>query len=293
MQRNALILFTALFALLFVGVALAVGVGSSSPGVPPGDVAIVEDAPPGLGTISKAEFDQEMLQYATLSGFKKVPKPGEEGYVQMRDEAMGNLIASVWVEGQAEELGVEVTDKQIAERLRESGEASLFREAHFTPKTLDERTKVQLISEGVTEKLGERAAKPTSEEIRGYYEENPEGRSFAEARAEATAAVEEVRRQEVLTEGEHHLRDEWQPRTHCAEGFVVERCAGYPAFAHVTSAAPCYEASPKQPAAGCPAPVTERSPALPGTVRPWRPEGERLVQRPYPEVIEGEENVGG
>jgi hypothetical protein len=292
-QRNALIFFTALFAFLFVGVALAVGVGSSSPSVPPGDVAIIEDAPPGLGAISKAEFDQEMLQYATLSGVKKVPKPGEEGYEQMKDEAMTNLIIDVWLEGQAEELGVEVTDKQVAERLRESGEASLFREAHFTPKTLYERTKVQLASEGATEILDERAARPTSEEIRGYYEENPEGRSFTEARAEATSAVEQVKQQEVFTEVEHHLRDEWQPRTHCAEGFVVERCSGYPAFAHVTSAAPCYEANPKQPAAGCPAPVTERSPALPGTVRPWGPEGESLVQRPYPEVIEGEENVGG
>jgi hypothetical protein len=289
-QRTALIIFGVLFALLFVGVVLAVGIGSSSPSVPPGDVAIIEDAPPGLGTISKAEFNQELLQYATLSGLK-VPKPGEEGYGQMRDEAMGNLISNVWLEGQAEELGVEVTDKQVAERLRESGEASLFREAHFTPKTLYERTKVQLASEGAMEILGERAAKPTSEEIRGYYEENPEGRSFAEAKAEATSAVEEVRRQEVLTEAERHLREEWQPRTHCAEGFVVERCSGYPAFAHVTSAAPCYEASPKQAAEGCPAPVRERDPALPGTIRPWKPQGESLVQRPYPEVIEGEEGA--
>lgn len=254
MQRTALIIFTALFAFLFVGVALAVGVGSSSPSVPPGDVAIIEDAPPGLGTISKAEFSQEMLQYATLSGLKKVPKPGAEGYEQMRDEAMGNLIANVWLEGRAEELGVEVTDKQVAERLRESGEASLFREAHFTPQTLYERTKVQLASEGAMEILGERAAKPTSE---------------------------------VLTEAENHLRDDWQPRTHCAEGFVVERCSGYPAFAHSPSAAACYESDPKQPVEACPAPVVARMPALPGTVRPSKPEGERLAQRPYPEVIEG------
>jgi hypothetical protein len=287
-QRIALIIFGVLFALLFVGVALAVGIGSSSPSVPPGDVAIIEDAPPGLGTISKAEFDQEMLQYATLSGVKKVPKPGEEGYEQMRNEAMTGLIVDVWLEGQAEELGVKVTDKQIAEKLRESGEASLFRGAHFTSKTLRERTRVELDQEGIMEKLGEQATKATSEEIRGYYEENPEGRSFAEVKAEATAAVEQVKQQEVFTEVDHHFPAEWQPRTHCAEGFVVEQCSGYPAFAHPTAAAACYEASPKQPAEGCPALVTQRSPALPGTIRPWRPEGERLVQRPYPEVLEGE-----
>jgi hypothetical protein len=291
-QRTALILFTALFAFLFVGVALAVGIGSSSPSVPPGDVAIIEDAPPGLGTISKAEFDQEMLQYATLSGQKKVPKPGEEGYEQIKNEAMNNLIVEVWLEGQAEELGVEVTDKQIAEKLRESGEARLLRGAHFTLKTLRERTRVALAQEGIAEKLGERAAKATSEEIRIYYEENLEGKSFAEAKAEATAAMEEVKQQEVFTAVDHHFRDEWGPRTHCAEGFVVERCSGYPALAHSPSAAACYEADPKQPAEGCPALVVARMPALPGTVRLWKPEGERLAQRPYPEVIEGEEGAG-
>lgn len=288
MQRTALIIFGVLFALLFVGVALAVGVGSSYPSVPPGDVAIIEDAPPGTGTISKAEFDQAMLQYATLSGLKKVPRPGEEGYEQMRDEAMSTLITNVWLEGQAEELGVEVTDKQVAEKLRESGEANLFRGSHYTSKTLMRRTRVEVAQEGIMEKLGEQATKATNEEIRGYYEENPEGRSFAEAKAEATAAVEQVKEQEVFTDVDHHFSAEWQPRTHCAEGFVVEQCSGYPAFAHPTSVAACYEASPKHPAAGCPALVTQRIPALPGTVRPWKPQGEGFAQRPYPEVVEGE-----
>jgi hypothetical protein len=291
-QRTGLILFGTLFALIFIGVALAVGVGSSSSSVPPGDVAIVEGAPPGTGTISKAEFDQEMLQYATLSGLKKVPEPGDEGYEQVRDEAMNNLIAIVWVEVQAEELGVDATDKQIAERLRESGEARLFREAHYTPETLRERMKTGLLSQEIREKLGEQAAKPTREEIRGYYEENSEGGSFAEAKAEATAAVEEVKRLEVVADVERHFGWEWQPRTHCAEGFVVARCSGYPAFAHSATATACYEADPKQPAEACPAPAPAPIPALPGSVRPWKPQGDPLVQRPYPEVVEGEENAG-
>jgi hypothetical protein len=286
-QRTRLIIFGALFAVLVAGVALAVGIGSSSPDLPPGAVAIVEDAPPGTGTISKAELDQAMLQAAGFSG-QDVPMAGEEDYEQMKDEAMTALIINVWLEGQAEELGVEVTGKQIAERLRKSGEASSLRKAHFTAKTIRERVKVQLDQEGIMEKLGEQAAKPTSEEIRGYYDENPEGRSFAEAKTEVIAALEQVKQQEVFTEVDHHFPGEWQPRTHCAEGFVVEQCAGYPTFAHSTSSSACNEADPKQPPEACPAPVAARIPAMPGTVRPWRPEGDRLVQRPYPEVIEGE-----
>ncbi|MGN6815517.1 MAG: hypothetical protein ACTHK3_05465 [Solirubrobacterales bacterium] len=271
-----------LFTLLFVGVALAVGVGPSSLSLPPGEVVIVEGAPPGADTISKAELDQEMLQYATLSGLKKVPRPGDEGYEQVRDEAMNNLILNVWVEIQAEELGVKITDTQIAKGLRESGETSLFREAHFTPKTLRERMKGELVSQKIGEKLDEQLAKPSGDEIRGYYEENPEGKSFAEAKAEATAAVEQVKQQEAFAEAGSQFRGEWQPRTHCAEGFVVERCSGYPAFAPPASAAACYEADPKQPAEGCPAPVPARIPALPGSVRPWKPQGDPLVQRPVP-----------
>src|SRR4029077_15165120 len=58
-NRAVLIVFGAFFALLFAGVALALGIGSAPP-VPRGAVAIVEGAPPDLNVITRAEFDHEM-----------------------------------------------------------------------------------------------------------------------------------------------------------------------------------------------------------------------------------------
>lgn len=261
MRRNALILFGVLFVLLFAGVALAVGVGSSSPSVPPGDVAIVEDAPRGTGTISKAELDQAMLQAVGFSGQKRPPKPGEEGYEQVKSEALSGLISAVWLRGQAEAMGIVVSDEEVAAELEQSGEAKNLRKAHFTRKTMYERVRGQMLVTAIEEELAEAATKAAGSGI-------------------GPKRLEEEK-QEAFHEFDLEFRETWQARTYCADGFVSEQCANYPAFAHPAS--PCYEADPKTPVEGCPAPVRGTLPALPGSVTTQDPEGERLVQRPIPE----------
>ncbi|MGN6275155.1 MAG: SurA N-terminal domain-containing protein [Solirubrobacterales bacterium] len=289
MRRHALILFAALFAFLFVGVALAVGVGSTAASVPPGDVAIVEDAPPGTGTISKAELDQKMLQEAGFGG-RKPPKPGEEGYEQAKSEALDGLITAIWLRGQGEAMGIVVGDREVAAELKKSGEAKTLREAHFTRKTMYERVRGEMLVRKIEEALEKEAEKASAAEVRAYLEEEPltEGESPRKKTfAEAKASLQGIKNQEVFTRFDLAFPETWYPRTHCAEGFVVENCAEYPAFAHAAPAA-CYEADPKEPAEACPAPVPQSPTAQPGTVTPFKPKGESRVQRPYPEVIEGE-----
>ena len=58
LQRLALLAFGALFVLLFVVFAIAQGIGD--PSVPSGDVAVVEDAPDGLGPVTEAEFQHAL-----------------------------------------------------------------------------------------------------------------------------------------------------------------------------------------------------------------------------------------
>lgn len=294
MQRNALIIFGVLFALLFVGVALAVGVGSASSSVPSGDVAIVEGAPPGTGTISKAELNQKMLQEAGFGGGKRPPRPGEEGYEQAKSEALGGLITAVWLRGEAEAMGIVVSDKEVATELEKSGEAKTLREAHFTRETMYERVRGEMLVRKIEEALEKEAEKASAAEVRAYLEEEPlteeeppQKKTFAEAKT----ALQQIKNQEVFTRFDLAFPATWHPRTHCADGFVVEDCVEYPAFAHSTLTA-CYEADPKEPAEACPAPVPQSSTAQPGTVTPFKPKGESLVQRPYPEVIEGEAGGG-
>jgi hypothetical protein len=293
-QRTALILFTALFAFLFVGVALAVGIGSSSPRVPPGDVAIIEGAPPGVGTISRAELNQKMLQEVGFSGQKRPPKPGEEGYEQAKSEALGGLITAVWLQGQGEAMGIVVSNKEVARELKKSNEAKTLREANFTRKTMYERVRGEMLVRKIEEALEKEAEKASAAEVRAYLEEEPlteeeppQKKTFAEAKT----ALQGIKNQEVFTRFDLAFPATWHPRTHCADGFVVENCTEYPTFAHAAPLA-CYEADPKEPAEACPAPVPQSPTAQPGTVTPFKPKGESLVQRPYPEAIEGEAGGG-
>jgi hypothetical protein len=289
-HRTALIIFGVLFALLFVGVALAVGVGSASSNVPHGDVAIVEGAPPGTGTISKAELDQAMLQAVGFGEQKRPPQPGEEGYEQAKSEALNGLITAIWLRGQGEAMGIVVSDREVAAELKKSGEAKTLREANFTRKTMYERVRGEMLVRKIEEALQKEAEKASTAEVRAYLEEEPlteeeppQKKTFAEAKT----ALQGIKNQEVFTRFDLAFPATWQPRTHCAHGFLVEDCADYPAFAHSAPPA-CYEADPKEPAEACPAPVLQSSTAQPGTVTPFKPKGESLVQRPYPEVIEGE-----
>jgi hypothetical protein len=293
-QRVAPITFGVLFALLFVGVALAVGIGSASSSVPPGDVAIVEDAPPGIGTISKAELGQKMLQEAGFGEEKQPPKPGEEGYAQAKSEALSGLITAIWLQGEGEAMGIVVSDAEVGRELEKSGEAKSLREANFTRKTMYERVRGEMLVRKIEEALEKEAEKVSSAEVRTYLEEEPlteEEPPRKKTFAEAKTALQGIKNQEVFTRFDLAFPATWQPRTHCADGFLVEDCAEYPSFAHSAPPA-CYEADPKEPAEACPAPVLQSTTAQPGTVTPYKPKGESLVQRPYPEVIEGEAGGG-
>jgi hypothetical protein len=70
--------------------------------------------------------------------------------------------------------------------------------------------------------------------------------------------------------------------------FLFERCSNFEGTGHPANVLPaCYEENPKggRPA-DCPAPVTQSSPALPGTVSVIAPQGQRMAQRPRPEALE-------
>ena len=119
---------------------------------------------------------------------------------------------------------------------------------------------------------------------------NPEKtKSFAEAKAEVSATLTEKKQEEVFAAFYRELNNKWKSRTYCARGFIVEPCANTAELTHSSEAEPsCYEAHPKEPPTGCPAPVTMNKPALPGTISFAKPQGEGFVQRPLPPAAEEE-----
>jgi hypothetical protein len=100
----------------------------SGPVAPSKTLVTIAAAPKGAGVISGAEFDRGMMKTASIRSLKEIPKPGSEEYVEMKNEVLDNLIITVWLEGQAEELGIEISDAERAQALQGSGMLGLLQE---------------------------------------------------------------------------------------------------------------------------------------------------------------------
>jgi parvulin-like peptidyl-prolyl isomerase len=176
-QRLALVLFGALFVILFAGYAIAQGLGH--PSVPDGDVAIVEHVPDDIGTISEADFKLALLQQAAQAKLKKTPKPGDDKYEELKSAALGELLDTIWIQGEAEELGISVTPKQIATELAQIKKTNFKTEAEFqkflktsrfTREDVLARVKLQLLSTQIQEAIAKEAPPASDAEISDYYE---------------------------------------------------------------------------------------------------------------------------
>ncbi|HMC49030.1 MAG TPA: peptidyl-prolyl cis-trans isomerase, partial [Solirubrobacterales bacterium] len=177
LQRLALLGFAALFILLFVIFAIAQGIGD--PSVPSGDVAVVEDAPDGLSPLSEAQFQHALIQAAAEKKVTPVPKPGDKNYEELQEAALGNVLDSIWIQGQAEEMGISVTPKEVADELEklkkkafktEQQYKEFLKEAHFTEADVNTRVTIQLLSEKIQTQVTEEAPIPGNSELKNYYE---------------------------------------------------------------------------------------------------------------------------
>ena len=163
--------------LLFLGFAVAQGLGS--PSVPSGDVAVVEDAPGDLGTVTQEDLDRAIEQAAGQSGVKKVPKPGDPQYDELEKTAFSELLDRIWIQGEAEEMGISVTPQEVSDELEklkkqafksEAQYQKFLKESHFTQADVDERIEIQMLSERIQKQAAETSATPSDSEIEEYYE---------------------------------------------------------------------------------------------------------------------------
>jgi len=177
LQRLALLAFGALFILLFVIFAIAQGIGN--PSVSSGDVAVIEDAPDGLSPVSEAEFKRALLQAAAQGQVKPVPKPGDKKYEELKEKALEEVFDSIWIQGQAAEMGIVVSKKEIADELAklkkqafktEQQYKEFLKEAHFTIADVNERVTIQILSGKIQEQVTEDVPQPSKAEIENYYE---------------------------------------------------------------------------------------------------------------------------
>jgi parvulin-like peptidyl-prolyl isomerase len=163
--------------LLVFGVAVAEGLGQ--PSIPSGDVALVQGVPSDIGHVSEAEYKLSLLQTIAQAGLKKAPKPGDEKYEEVKKQALGSLFDTIWIQGEAEELGISATPKQIATELAHIKKTNFKTEAefkkflktsHYTKNDVNERVKLQILSTQIQQKIGNEAPTPTSSQIQEFYD---------------------------------------------------------------------------------------------------------------------------
>jgi parvulin-like peptidyl-prolyl isomerase len=176
-QRLALIIFAALFVVIFAGFAIADGL--SQPSVPAGDVAMVKNVPDDVGSVSEAEFKRALVQQAAQAKLPKLPKQGEKKYEELKTAALNELLDGIWLRGEAEEQGITLTKKQVATELAQikktsfktkAAFAEFLKSSRFTLADVIQRVELQVLSTQIQEAIAKNAPQASDSEIAAYYE---------------------------------------------------------------------------------------------------------------------------
>lgn len=174
--------------------------------LPANMVAFVANVPLSTGRITGAEFQRALVQNAASAGRASAPKPGGNGYAKLRDVAIGELLDIVWIQGQAAEMGIVVTPRQVATELAQIKKANFKNEAqfrhflrhsHFTRRDVNLRVELQLLSTRIQEKV--------ARGVTGFRQTQKKFQKFVNA-----------------------YMERWRARTVCAAEFATDRCSSGP-----------------------------------------------------------------
>ena len=154
--------------------------GLSDPDVPSGDVAVVDEAPGG--PITQEEFDAALEQAAAAQGARGgVPPEDDPQYELLKEQALSDLILGRWVEGEAEEEGITLTDTEVEQRLdqikqqnfKDEKEFQRFLEqSAFTIEDAQRRVRLTLLSERIQEEALSGTDDVPAGTVEAFYEEN-------------------------------------------------------------------------------------------------------------------------
>jgi parvulin-like peptidyl-prolyl isomerase len=176
-QRVGLVLFAVVFVALFVIFAVSEGLGA--PSVPSGDIALISSAPSKYEHISEADYKKSLEQQETQAGLKKPPKAGSKKAEELHTTAVSELLNSAWIFGEAEELGIKVTPKEVEAELAKVKKESFktekafqefLKESHFTAEDVNERLELQILSTKIQEKITGETPPLSEAELESYYE---------------------------------------------------------------------------------------------------------------------------
>jgi foldase protein PrsA len=204
-------LLKSLLSVAVVGLGTALVAGCGSDDVPSGAVAKVGDA-----EISEEEFDKWMASAVTgqaqggeaavpdppeftkcVAAKKKAPaaegqgkqsdaalkKQCEQEYDALKNQVMQFLIQAEWVQQEAEQQDIEVTDESVKKSFEDQKSQAFptdkayqqfLKTSGMSEEDILFRVKLNQLQEKLTQKVTEDATKVTDEDIKAYYEKNKE-----------------------------------------------------------------------------------------------------------------------
>jgi len=176
--------------------------------LPPQIVTIVSHVPVALGTVTRAELSHALAQSAAQKGLDSSPAPGSSKYDKTAESALEELLNSIWIQGEAAELGIDATAGEIAakrakakrEAFKNEGQYRKFlAENHYTEADVRERVKDQILTTKMTKRI------------------EGEGQPNRQAK------------QEALSNFVKHYTTKWRARTVCMPRYAIEQCRNGPA----------------------------------------------------------------
>ena len=184
MKRSLALAAAALAAVTLV----AAGCGGSDE-VPADAVAVVDGTP-----ITRSSLDGLLARAKKSYAAQKrdFPKAGTSDYQSLQTQAVAYLVQREEYAREADKLGIDVTDQQIAKKVEEvkkqyfGGSQAKFEKGladqGYTKASLEDDIRSQLLTEGIYKKVTT-DAKVTDADVKSYYEKNRANYSVPESRS--------------------------------------------------------------------------------------------------------------
>ncbi len=182
--------FGAILIVLFAGIAIAQG-GVGKPSVPSGDIAYVKEVPGGLGNISQKDFNRAFIQTWKRAGLKAAPKQDDAQYTQVREAAINDLLDRAWLTGEAAELGVEASNREVDAELatikkdqfpNSKAFDKFLKDSGFTAEEVEDRVRLQVLSTKIQEKITNAISDVDEDQIEEFYETSKAALTTPESR---------------------------------------------------------------------------------------------------------------
>ena len=167
---------------------VAAGCGGGSDSVPADAVAVVDG-----DEVAKSDYDAliEQARKSYTNQKRDFPKAGTPEFQTLKNQAVQFLVQREQFEQQAAELDVEVTDKQVEERLEQikkqyfSGDSKKYeqqlKDQGLTDRQVRADIRAQIVSEEIFEQVT-KDVKVSDADVKEYYEKNQEQFSTPESR---------------------------------------------------------------------------------------------------------------